>query len=262
MPPSPCTNDMRSPHSTSSNHGSDSFSSSDLALTDFGLRSIQTSASDVASTHNHQLSGLPLGMPARCRLGSPARPKVSSADSILAMFRNFANNSNITTGTLPSSASVFVSPSTTPTASSPQDDAAGDDESSTSSMHTPVSFSSGPPDSPVFYRQTTIEVPVLDVLNAHKSTSSSSSTTSSTGNLLHPPTILLEIPSSGINNKCLSPIREMPTPIPSPALTPIMPRPQRTNSPIFQEDPLSGGDFSDDDDRSDAQLSVSNDVIK
>ncbi|XP_059222708.1 uncharacterized protein LOC106084839 isoform X3 [Stomoxys calcitrans] len=253
MPPSPCTNDIRSPHSTPSNHGSDSFSSSDLALTDFGLRSIQTSGSEMGSTNNHQLSGLPMGMPPRCRIGSPARPKVSSADSILAMFRNFAaaNTSNVTTGTMPSSASVFVSPSTTPTVSSPQDDAPGDDESSTSSMHTPVSYSSGPPDSPVFYRQTTIEVPVLDVLNAHKSTSSSSSTSSTSNNLLHPPTILLEIPSSGINNKCLSPIREMPTPIPSPALTPIMQRGHRSSSPIFQEDPLSGGDFTDDDDKSD-----------
>ncbi|XP_046801594.1 uncharacterized protein LOC111685989 isoform X3 [Lucilia cuprina] len=259
MPPSPCTNDMRSPHSTSSTHGSDSFSSSDLALTDFGLRSIQTSGSEMGSTTNNQLSGLPTGMPARCRIGSPARPKVSSADSILAMFRNFANAagnaSNTTTNTMPSTTSVFVSPSTTPTVSSPQDDAPGDDESSTSSMHTPVSFSSGAPDSPVFYRQTTIEVPVLDVLNAHK-TSTTSTSSSSSSNLLHPPTILLEIPS--INNKCLSPIREMPTPIPSPALTPIMTRPQRSNSPIFQEDPSSGGDFSDDDDksdRSDTQLS-------
>ncbi|XP_075158958.1 uncharacterized protein LOC142232130 [Haematobia irritans] len=255
MPPSPCTNDIRSPHSTPSNHGSDSFSSSDLALTDFGLRSIQTSGSEMGSTNNHQLSGLTMGLPPRSRIGSPARPKVSSADSILAMFRNFAaanNASNATTGTIPSTtASVFVSPSTTPTVSSPQDDAPGDDESSTSSMHTPVSFSSGPPDSPVFYRQTTIEVPVLDVLNAHKSSSPSASTSSTSSNLLHPPTILLEIPSSGINNKCLSPIREMPTPIPSPALTPIMQRGHRSNSPIFQEDPLSGGDFTDDDEKSD-----------
>lgn len=140
--------------------------------------------------------------------------------------------------------------------SSPQDDAPGDDESSSSSMHTPVSFSSGAPDSPVFYRQTTIEVPVLDVLNAHKSNSTSSSASSSSCNLLHPPTILLEIPSGGIN-KCLSPIREMPTPMPSPALTPIMPRQNRSNSPIFQEDPLSTGDFSDDGDESDGQISVS-----
>ncbi|XP_054730843.1 uncharacterized protein LOC129239402 [Anastrepha obliqua] len=266
VPPSPCTNDMRSPHSTSSNQGSDSLSSSDLALTDFGLRSMQTSGSEIGSTnHNAHLPhgiGIGIGGPtSRSRIGTIARPKVSSADSILAMFRNLASSSNATSTTTASNpantanimqnASVYVSPSTTPTASSPQDDAPGDDESSTSSMHTPVSFSSGPPDSPVFYRQTTIEVPVLDVLNAHKSSSTpSSSNSSSSTNLLHPPTILLEIPSNGINNKCLSPIREMPTPIPSPALTPIMPRPQRSNSPIFQEDPLSGGDYSDDEQKS------------
>ncbi|XP_055525442.1 uncharacterized protein LOC129718573 isoform X3 [Wyeomyia smithii] len=192
VPQSPSTNEIRSPHSTSSNQGSDSLSSSELALHDFGLRA-----------HRR------------------VRPKVSSADSILAMFKNFATSSAGIN--LPSS--IVISPSTTPTASSPQDDVAGDDDSSTSSIHTPVSFSSGAPDSPVFYRQSTIEVPVLDALSAHKTTSS---TTTTTTTQMHPPTILLEIPS--INNKCLSPIREMPTPIPSPALTPIMPRPHRIRS--------------------------------
>lgn len=108
------------------------------------------------------------------------RPKPASADSILAMFRNFSVSS--AGANLPPS--LKVSPSTTPTASSPQDDIVGDDESSTSSIHTPVSFSSGAPESPVFYRQSTIEVPVLDPLSAHKSSSS---------NFLHPPTILLEV---------------------------------------------------------------------
>lgn len=262
---------------------------------------MHTSGSDIGSTnHNRHLPlGLATGLGGigggvscgggglitRNRIGTNARPKVSSADSILAMFRNLASSSTINNATtsmttatnnttnitanITHSASVYVSPSTTPIASSPQDDAPGDDESSTSSMHTPVSFSSGPPDSPVFYRQTTIEVPVLDVLNAHKSSSTpSSSNSSSSTNLLHPPTILLEIPSNGINNKCLSPIREMPTPMPSPALTPIMPRPQRSNSPIFQDDPLSGCDYSDDEqksirsDGSDEQMSVSKFEIK
>ncbi|KFB42558.1 AGAP000443-PA-like protein [Anopheles sinensis] len=198
-------------------NGSDSLSSSELALHDFGLR----------SNARRQ------------------RPKVSSADSILAMFKNFAASSSAL-NTLPSS--IVISPSSTPTASSPQDDVPGDDDSSTSSnQNTPVSYSSGggASDSPVFYRQSTIEVPVLDALSAHKSTptamagggggsggggggSSGSGSSSGGSGQLHPPTILLEIPSNGINNKCLSPIREMPTPIPSPALTPIMPRPQRS----------------------------------
>ncbi|XP_050099213.1 uncharacterized protein LOC126579711 [Anopheles aquasalis] len=243
VPPSPCTNETRSPHSTSSNQGSDSLSSSELALHDFGLRA-----------SNRQRS----------------RAKVSSADSILAMFKSFAASSG-PLGALPSS--IVISPSSTPTASSPQDDVPGDDDSSTSSNQTPVSYSSGaggaggggggaaagvgPNDSPVFYRQSTIEVPVLDALSAHKSSSgsgsghglpqSSSSGSNSSGSGsgsgsggssgscgsagVQLPTILLEIPSNGINNKCLSPIREMPTPIPSPALTPIMPRPQRMRTP-------------------------------
>lgn len=115
----------------------------------------------------------------------------------------------------------------------------GDDESeSTSSIPTPVSFSSNAPESPVFYRQSTIEVPVLDVLSAHKSTPVQSH--------LHPPTILLEIP--GTNNKCLSPIREMPTPMPSPALTPIMPRPHRMMHSQHVQDETISVTLSDDDD--------------
>lgn len=203
VPPSPCTNDMRSPHSTSSNQGSDS------------------------------LSSFELNQDADFRANKRLRPKVSSADSILAMFRNFASTNVLSQ--IPSP--MIISPSSTPSASSPQDDMPGDDESSTSSMYTPVSFTSGPSDSPVYYRQSTIEVPVLDILNGQQSNSSSSS------GYLNPPTILLEIPTN--INKCLSPIREMPTPMPSPALTPIMTRPQRytkfatsrnTNSTSFSDD--------------------------
>lgn len=197
VPPTPsCTHEIRSPHSTSSNQGSDSLSGSEQTLNDdFMMRS------------NRRI-----------------KPKVSSADSILAMFRNFASTNVMSQ--IPSS--MIFSPSTSPSASSPQDGC--DDESSTSSMHTPVSFTSCAPDSPVSYhhmQSTSIEVPVIDSYSAHKSSSASNS--SSNSNLLNPPTILLEIPSS--INKCLSPIREMPTPIPSPALTPIMPRFQRFAGP-------------------------------
>lgn len=199
---------MRSPHSTSSNQGSDSLSSSELALHDLSFRNIN----------------------------KKHRPKVSSADSILAMFRNFSSsNAGIN---LP--ASLIISPSSTPTASSPQDDIAGDDESSTSSLPTPVSLSSGAPDSPVFYRQSLIEVPVLDTMNAHKNAPQH--------NLLHPPSILLEIP--GNINKCLSPIRELPTPMPSPALTPILPRPHRITKSTQIHDETISVTFSDDDDKS------------
>lgn len=65
-------------------------------------------------------------------------------------------------------------------------------------------------------------------------------------NLLHPPIILLEIPRDGNISKCLSPIRELPTPMPSPALTPIMAR-QRSRTPSLHDDPLSAAtSFSDD----------------
>ncbi len=217
VPQSPCTNDNRSPHGTYSTQGSDSLSSSELAL------------------HDHELTQ---------RSNRRIRPKVSSADSILAMLKGLTSNAALN---LPPS--FMFSPSTTPTASSPVD-IPGDDESDDSSLHTPVSFSSGAPDSPVYYRQSTIEVPVLDAISAHKnhnlSPSSSTSSVSSTNHLV-PPTILLEIPGS--INKCLSPIRELPTPIPSPALTPIMPRPHRImmRSHDHHQDETISVMFSDED---------------
>lgn len=215
-PPSPIV-DARSPNSTSSNQGSDSLTSSDLAIPS----TLSYSISDFLNSRRH--NRLPSG-----------RQKPSSADSILAMFRNFSS-SNTCPNT---SSSLKVSPSTTPTPSSPQEDMPCDDESSASSAHSPISFSSGPPESPVLHarqsQQSTIEVPVLDPLSAHKSSTSGS-------NFLHPPTILLEIPST--INKCLSPIREMPTPLPSPmpspALTPIMRRSAASSS-------AEDIDFSDD----------------
>ncbi|RZF36004.1 hypothetical protein LSTR_LSTR005820, partial [Laodelphax striatellus] len=178
--------DVKSPHSTSSNQGSDSLSSSDATL--------------------HMHSGELARRPARLILGPK---KTNSADSILAMFRNFAS----TTAASGLGSSSLASPSTTPTASSPQDELVGSDDSSTA---TPISTSSAAESPTMFTRKHTIQVSVLDPLSAQKNASSSHSS-----NLLHPPCILLEVP-----NKCLSPIREVPTPSPSPALTPIMPRHQ------------------------------------
>lgn len=185
-PVSPAS-DRKSPHSTSSNQGSDSLSSSEIAIS--------------GSAGNSTLD-IPGNVRRPTRLLTNRGAKNASADSILAMFRNFTSTSNVS--------SVRMSPSTTPTASSPQDDVAGSDDSS--ALETPVSTSSGV-ESPT--GRHTIEIPVMDALTAQKS--------SSGNNLLQPPTILLEVPSGGIN-KCLSPIHEVPTPIASPALTPIMPR--------------------------------------
>lgn len=214
-PPSPIV-DSRSPNSSCSNHGSGSLTSSDLAIPS----ALSNSISDFLSS--------------RRQIKSPGKQKPASADSILAMFRNFSTTSVGTNVPL----SLRVTPSTTPTASSPQDDAiADDDNSSTSSIHTPISFSSGPPESPILQHrqsQSTIEVPVLDHFSAHKSPGGG-------GNFLHPPTILLEIPST--INKCLSPIREMPTPLPSP-----MPSPALT--PVMKRNPVTSAarkaDFTDD----------------
>lgn len=172
------------------------------------------------------------------RINRRLRPtKVSSADSILAMFRNFAS----TTVSSQMQPTMIISPSSSPTASTPQDDIAGDDDSSTSSIHTPVSYTSGAPDSPVYYRQSTIEVPVLDLLNTQNKQSQNINSS-----YLNPPTILLELPQN--INKCLSPIRELPTPMPSPALTPVMSRPQRYSKFCSSRHNISTS-FSDDDEK-------------
>lgn len=96
------------------------------------------------------LSGDAAKRPGRLLFGPP---KTSSADSILAMFRSFSSTSAMNGGL---GSSSMMSPSTTPTASSPQDDIAGSDESSTA---TPISTSSGQSDSPpLFTRRHTIQV--------------------------------------------------------------------------------------------------------
>lgn len=130
-PPSPAAAEfMRSPNSTSSNQGSDSLSSSEVALSGYRIHDVLQS---------------------RRKLGGQLKP--ASADSILQMFRSFSTSS--AAANYPS---LLVSPSTTPTASTPQDDVAGDDESTTSSIPTPVSSTAG---SPTYHRRlthTTIEV--------------------------------------------------------------------------------------------------------
>lgn len=186
MPPSPCDLELRSPHSRSSTQSSESMSSSEAMLPTLGVQS-------------H-------------RFGSVGRPKVSSADSILNMFKNLANQ--------PSPKTMIISPSSSMTTSSPHDDHNGDDDSSTSSLHTPVSFHSCPPEpstSSSYFRQNAFEVPALDLVK--------------TANNQNPTSLYLQPPGGGQMdlpsniNQCLSPIRELPTPMPSPALTPIMHRP-------------------------------------
>ncbi|KAL0270830.1 UNVERIFIED_CONTAM: hypothetical protein PYX00_008110 [Menopon gallinae] len=182
-PASPAT-DRKCSHSMSSNQGSDSLSGSEIAI---------------SGSAGNSLLDIPDSTRRPTKLLSNRGMRNSSADSILAMFRNFTSTSNMSR----------MSP--TSTISSPQDDRGISDDSS--AVETPVSTSSGL-DSPL-RRATTIDVQVMDPLTAQKTVASN--------NLLQPPSVLLEIPSGGVS-KCLSPIHEVPTPMSSPALTPILPR--------------------------------------
>lgn len=115
-----------------------------------------------------------------------------------------------------------MSPSSAP---SPLDDSFYSDESL--AADTPGSTSSGPSDFGI-----TIEVPVVDAQKI---------------NYLQPPSIHLEIPQ--VVNKCLSPIREVPTPLSSPALTPILPRTGHESKPKIEsseDDKPEEGDDTDD----------------
>lgn len=78
---------------------------------------------------------------------------MSSADSILAMFRNFSASSAAMASR---ASSGGVSASSTPTASSPQDDSMDGDDISLASSHIP----SLAPDSPIARPHNTIEIQV------------------------------------------------------------------------------------------------------
>lgn len=169
---------MRSPQSRSSTQSSESMSSSEAMLPTLGAQ-----------------------------MGRYSRPKVSSADSILTMFKSLANTPR----------SLAVSPSSSNTTSSTHDDVVGDDESSTSSLHTPVGCNVPMVvEASVYFRQNAFEVPALDLLKTENNQNPPTS-------FLQPPGGQLDLPSN--INQCLSPIRELPTPMPSPALTPVMNRP-------------------------------------
>lgn len=224
MPPSPCDIELRSPHSRSSTQSSDSMSSSEAMLPTL---QIQTT-----------------------RYGSTLRPKVSSADSFLTMFKNLANNQSPKT--------LVISPSSSITTTSPHDDHNGDDDSSTSSLHTPVSFHSCPPtnahEPSVYFRQNAFEMPALDLLKTENNQNPTSC-------YLQPPGGQQDLPSN--INQCLSPIRELPTPMPSPAPTPVMHRPHVLFSRFYTaadraaaEAAALAAQGSDDDD----QLSLDSDV--
>lgn len=214
--------DRRTFENDCNSQGGDSLSSSEIAITGSGFNSLL----DIPSNSKR---------PSRLSYKDTKNP---SADSILNMFRTFTSSSFLSKGN---------TSSTTTTPQTPIDDRFVSDESS--GVGTPMSTTSAPGESPSTRKMfgTTIEIPVMDALTAQKTASGLSGS-----NLLQPPSILLEIPSGGINN-LLSPIRELPTPMPSPALTPIMPRAGHTQvrTPVVEssdEDVKSskGEDLSED----------------
>ncbi|CAH0385765.1 unnamed protein product [Bemisia tabaci] len=175
-------------------------------------------AADLAWTHSDgSAKGEPKRRPGRLSLdiGAPSK-KAASADSIIAMFRNFSADAADAIQGSGGRFNSMMSVASTLSASTPQDDPSatptgpwqGSDLSLSSALRSPTS-SSNPP-SPVLARRhsNTIQISVLEPHSAQTSSS-----------LLHPPTILLEA-----SNKCLSPIRELPTPAPSPALSPVFRR--------------------------------------
>ena len=151
--------------------------------------------------------------------------KISSADSLLSMIRNIA------------SSKISIS-----SPSSPQLSDNGDIASS--GYPTPLSTPDTPNGSFISLHHPTkdksktgsqIMVSVLNPLNPKKSTEgqdkpSSDSQSSSEG----PPTITLEVPSFNYG-KCLSPIREMPSPLPTPCPSPL-PTPNMTRQQMTAED--------------------------
>lgn len=104
---------------------------------------------------------LTLGTSGKCQ-------KAASADSILAMFRKFSFS------TAPSSEcnSNFVSASTSPTISSPQEEVAGSDDSSLSSYPTPSTSAVGmiesPPCTTKKTHSSTIQASTSSLLLAYK----------------------------------------------------------------------------------------------
>ncbi|XP_026811687.1 uncharacterized protein LOC113552887 isoform X1 [Rhopalosiphum maidis] len=136
--------------------------------------------------------------------------KAMSADSILAMFRNFNTAMAMT------EMSNYLSASTTPSCSSLQDEVVGSEDESlmSNTVHSP----SGGKESPTRYRYSNvIQLPVVDMLSSQRNNSNNP-----LNSLQHPPSILLEVPNYRMD--CLSPIHELPTPAPSPSPTPIISR--------------------------------------
>lgn len=229
---------------SSSTQSSDSMSSSDLQL-QLGITVVdqhpqpqhyQQPHSTSAQHHQHPVHHQRYGSAGSASLTvqqpivsgkSPLRPKVSSADSLLTIFRNFAGQRS---GPSASERSAVSPSSSLNTSSSPHDDmlAAGDDDSSTSSsLHTPVSFNSMS-NGGITFEATAMEMmSASDAADGDRNTDGNQmdgaqQTSNGGGCYLLPMPESMDLPAN--INQCLSPIRELPTPMPSPAPTPMMQR--------------------------------------
>lgn len=325
MPPSPSGLDgVRldiGARSTASTQSSDSMSSTELMLmpTSTIVDQHQQPTNDTQSSSSvlqqqHQRHGsvgssaasLPVGPSTQTSMSTAAvgvqrnlRPKVSSADSLLTMFRNFTAGRNASTSGV-SNATVAatsersaLSPSSSMATSStsPHDDLAGiggcgDDDSSTSSLHTPVSFNS-------MSNGIQFEVSAVELLRAAECAEANEAAAKTTSRVISTESDGLRnehqenaqqhhytqqhnigsgnylVTASGIQldlpaniNQCLSPIREMPTPMPSPALTPVMMR-QYSFGMRFGGRNRGCGDESehqDDENEADEQLQIERNV--
>ena len=173
----------------------------------------ESSLESIESYNNFQLKPLSLSTQQRTKIN-----KISSADSLLSMIRNLAA-SKLNTST-PSSPQLSengdILSSGYPTPLSTPDTPSG----SFLSIHH-LSGKSGSKEKSKAGSQ--IMVSVLSPLNGKKSGESPDRSQSDCQTVAEgPPTITLEVPSFNYG-KCLSPIREMPSPLPTPCPSPLPP---------------------------------------
>ena len=202
------------------------------------LNSTATNGSCVAGSQQHS-NGDAVNNSSRTGGGSKLQ-KLSSADSLFSMIRNLAStNRNTSTPSSPQFSDIndiissgFPTPLTTPDTPTgkksgliysprPKDGTAKKKRESVQS-----SGSSSPASSPI---RNQIMVEVVDPFNPRKDSldhlqaepdSLAGSTTSLSSASSSQPTITLEVPGFSFG-KCLSPIKELPSPMPTPLMSPV-----------------------------------------
>ena len=190
----------------------------------------ESSLESIESYNNFQLKPLSLPTQHRNKIN-----KISSADSLLSMIRNLAS-SKLNTST-PSSPQLSengdILSSGYPTPLSTPDTPSG---SFLSIQHLSTSKNSSKEKSK---SGSQIMVSVLSPLNGKKAGESSDKSQSDSQTVTEgPPTITLEVPSFNYG-KCLSPIRELPSPLPTPCPSPL-PTPSIPRTSTVEDQDQSG----------------------